>query len=490
MIQITRTTQTRITTTVPSRRVDRVRSATRAAGLCVLLAALSGAQGAVDPGPRGEPPGAGGPFVGLSPNEIAFFNAALEVFTEVDSVSGHVAGESGIGLGPTFNGNSCAQCHAQPATGGTSPAVNPQVGLATLDRVAGGEQTVPSFIKDDGPIREARFIRKPNGSKDGGVHGLFTIAGRIDAPECVLSQPDFSAELANENVIFRIPTPTFGLGLIENVPDDALSDNLDRDADRKQALGIGGRLNRTGNDGTVTRFGWKAQNKSLLVFAGEAYNVEQGVSNELFPNERNAVAGCVFNDTPEDFTSPTPAAGSASGNDHPDTVNFAIAMRLSAPPSPTTSTVSERHGAELFRTVGCILCHSETLTTARSPFTGMGNQNIHPFSDLALHHMGPGLADFIDQGLAGADEFRTALLWGVGQRIFFLHDGRAGPSKLDGGLQEAIFAHRSTNPSCNTDQVFAADGTACRSEANNVIEAYEALPDADQQDILNFLRSL
>src|SRR4029077_5624587 len=96
--------------------------------------------------------------------------------------------------------------------------------------------------------------------------------------------------------------PTFGLGLVENTPDATLQANLAATQAQRIALGIGGRLNTTGNDGSVTRFGWKAQNKSLLIFAGEAYNVEQGVSNEAFPNERSAVAGCVYNGTPEDAT--------------------------------------------------------------------------------------------------------------------------------------------------------------------------------------------
>ena len=476
---------------------------TRIAGFCLVLAgaALAYADEPVDPGPRAGDVGAGGPYPTLNDDERAFFNAALDVFKEVDSVSGNMPGERGKGLGATFNSNSCASCHAEPAALGSSPhpdlgqvrADNPQVAMASLDRVKGQEQIIPSFIRRDGPVREARYIRNPDGSKDGGVHGLYTIAGRVDAPGCNLSQPDFETELASNNVIFRIPTPTFGMGLIENVPDDALVANLARYSYEKQALGIGGKLNRTGNDGTVTRFGWKAQNKSLLIFAGEAYNVEQGVSNELFPNERAAVDSCVFNTSPEDFTNPAPAAGAGNATSHSDTVNFAVAMRLSAPPSPTTSTESELRGAALFGNgqdpgIGCVLCHSDTLTTARSPFTGMSNVDIHPFTDMALHHMGPGLADFIDQGLAGPDEFRTAPLWGVGQRIFFLHDGRAGPP--NGGLQNAIFAHRSTNPSCSDDQLYAADGTACRSEANRVIDHYEALSDSAQQDILNFLRSL
>jgi len=476
----------------------------RAISLCTLLVVgIARAQDASDPGPRPGPAGAGGPYPTLNANERAFFAATLEVFEEVDSVSGTLTGESGKGLGPTFNSNGCASCHAQPAALGSSPhptlgqvrVNNPQLTMAMLDRVPGGEQIVPSFLQNDGPVREARFITNPDGSKDGGVHGLFTIAGRVDAPGCNLPQPDFAGELARGNVIFRIPTPTFGAGLIENVPDDALVANLARDAALKQLLGIGGKLNRTGNDGTVTRFGWKAQNKSLLIFAGEAYNVEQGVSNEVFPNERAAVDGCVFNGTPEDSTNITRDGkdmGTASEMSS-DTVNFAAAIRLSAPPTPTTSSDSDLRGKALFGTsgaagIGCVLCHSETLTTGRSPFTGMGNVDIHPYSDIAVHHMGQGLADYVDQGGAGPDEFRTSPLWGVGQRIFFLHDGRAGPA--NGGLITAIFSHRSTNPSCDEKQMFAADGTACRSEANQVIDRYEALSTDEQQDLLNFLRSL
>src|SRR3954464_5555435 len=110
------------------------------------------AQTVADPGPRAGATGAGGPFAGLSTGEQAFFTEAREIFSEVDSVSGAI--EEGKGLGPTFNGNSCAQCHAEPDVGGTSPhptlghlkIANPQVGLATLDRVAGGAQKVPPFI--------------------------------------------------------------------------------------------------------------------------------------------------------------------------------------------------------------------------------------------------------------------------------------------------------------------------------------------------------
>ena len=171
--------------------------------------------------------------------------------------------------------------------------------LATLD---GATNTVPSFITANGPVREARFITNPDGSPDGGVHGLYTICGRTDADGCTLAQPNFAQQLANHNVIFRIPTPTFGLGLVEATPDSTLQANLAANRGIKSQLGIAAASTCSGNDGTITRFGWKAQNKSLMVFAGEAYNVEQGVSNEAFANERSAVAGCVFNGSPEDAT--------------------------------------------------------------------------------------------------------------------------------------------------------------------------------------------
>jgi len=437
------------------------------AGLALSVIVNSGTVAAQhDPGPRVGDAGVGGPLPGLSQDLQSFFDDARVDFMEVDSVSGTISGEEGAGLGPTFNGTGCAQCHAHPAVGGSSPMINPQVALANLD---GATNTVPSFITADGPVREARFIRNPDGSLDGGVHGLYTITGRTDAEGCTLQQPDFARQLANRNVIFRIPTPTFGLGLVEATPDSALQANLAANRWIKSQLGIGGALNTSGNDGTVTRFGWKAQNKSLMIFAGEAYNVEQGVSNEAFGNERAAVAGCVYNGSPEDATkmsdngSPTGTAAALSS----DLVNFAGFMRLTAPPTPAAMSSSAKNGASLFSSVGCALCHTTTLTTGMSKFAGMSNITYHPFSDFALHHMGSRLSDGINQGAAGPDQFRTAPLWGVGQRLFFLHDGRTSD------LLQTIQAHSSSG-----------------SEANNVIRRFNSLSRSQMQDVLNFLRSL
>jgi len=236
----------------------------RAASLLLGCATLFYAQ--TDPGPRqgnpqGRPPLAGAPLQGLNPQESAAWNAAAVTFQEVEGVA--------KGLGPRFNLDSCAGCHAYPTPGGASPLVNPQIAVAVSH---GASNQVPNFLSVNGPVRVVRFRQQPNGQPDGGVHDLFTITGRSDAPAgCTLAQPDFSN--AN-NIVFRIPTLTYGLGLIESITDSTLRANLAANAARKQSLGIRGTFNTSGNDGTITRFGWKAQNKSLLMFSGEAYNVE------------------------------------------------------------------------------------------------------------------------------------------------------------------------------------------------------------------------
>ena len=443
--------------------------------LCALAAVgLLGATQAVpnpftaaDPGVRGGPAGAGGPIAGLNAGELAFFNAGRDDFAEAEGV--------GDGLGPRFNLDSCAGCHSQPAIGGTSPAVNPQVGVAAA---FGARNTVPSFITTNGPVREARFVLKPDGTPDGGVHALFVISGRVDptgnASGCGITQDAFETQVARNNVIFRIPTPAFGTGLIEQIPDRVITANLTANAAAKQVLGISGRPNRNGNDGTITRFGWKAQNKSLLLFSGEAYNVEMGISNELFQNERDETPSCQFATVPNDVT----ATGAAGGADTISAIEkFAFFMRFLAPAAPSATApggpVSIGQGRQIFTQIGCALCHTPTLKTGDSTVVALANRDVNLYSDLLLHQMGPGLADGVSQGLAAGDEFRTAPLWGLGQRIFFLHDGRTKD------LSDAIRAHRSLG-----------NGKFGPSEANAVVDKFKNLSEPDKQNLLNFLRSL
>jgi CxxC motif-containing protein (DUF1111 family) len=271
------------------------------------------------------------------------------------------------------------------------------------------------------------------------------------------------------NVIFRIPTPVFGAGLIDSITDTTIKTNLSSDPlGLKQLFGIRGRVNTNGNDGTVTRFGWKAQNKSLLIFAGEAYNVEMGVTSENFPNEREEDPKCATNSLSENET------GFDTANSPADIVGFMGFMRFLDQPKrscggsrqpPCSDSVV--NGRRLFNTVGCSLCHTPSLSTGLSQIDALNGQQANLFSDLALHHMGSGLADNVSQGVAGPDEFRTAPLWGLGQRAFFLHDGRTSD------LLQTILAHSGSG-----------------SEANVVIQIFQALLPSQKQDILNFLRSL
>jgi Di-haem oxidoreductase, putative peroxidase len=252
---------------------------------------------AKDPGVRGGPPGAGGPLQGLTGVEGEMFTTGLADFNEAEEVD--------EGLGPRFNFTGCGGCHSQPAVGGTSPAANP---LVQVPGVLGFRNNViPSFITANGPIREARFQFNRDGSRDGGVHALFVISGHRDAPGCFIRQEDFETQVRNNNIAFRIPTPTFGTGLIEQVRDSAILANLAANSATKASLGISGRPNRNGNDGTISRFGWKAQNQSLLLFSGEAYNVEMGITNELFQIERDETPGCQFATVPNDVTRSGPS---------------------------------------------------------------------------------------------------------------------------------------------------------------------------------------
>ncbi len=446
----------------------------------------------VDPGVRGGAAGAGQPLASVSANanDLAFFNAGLGQFNESQTVTG-----DNVGLGPRFNLDSCGGCHAQPAAGGTGPAVNPQFTIISRGVASSATNTRPSFITQNGPVREARFpfffnangtanVNNPNG----GVETIFTIAGRADlaaGKTCAgLPQPGFAQAQAANNIIFRIPTPVFGSGLMANIDDSTLLNN--QAAQAGNAFGVAGDFNHNGNDGTISRFGWKAQNKSLMIFSGEAYNVEMGVSNELFTQDRplpgeggsggtggrGFAANCLNTagvGYPEDISHSDGTDASSSSS---DVTLFAVFMQFLAPPTPSTTVpggaTSIARGRTLFSSVGCALCHTPSLTTQPSQLTaGLGNATANLFSDLEIHHMGTGLADNVSQGGAGGDQFRSAPLWGLGQRIFFLHDGRTT------SLITTINAHGSTG-----------------SEANASLNAAAALSLTDQQNLINFLRSL
>jgi CxxC motif-containing protein (DUF1111 family) len=452
----------------------------------------------IDPGVQAANRNTGAGVASLSTTDGSqqFFQDGLSRFLAVDTVSN----STNVGLGPRFNSDSCVSCHSQPAPGGSGPAVNPQFTFTNgTPPLVAPNNTTPYFIKANGPTREARFPfffdssgNVNTNAPNGGVEDLFTVTGRADAGSCALSQPPFQeAEQAN-NIIFRIPLPIFGDGLVENLDDSSLLSN--QSANLNNNFGVAGTFNHNGNDGTIARFGWKAQNKSLELFAGEAYNVEQGVSNEVFTQDRplpeddqsgtGLPANCLnlsLKGYPEDSTNFTATPGAdqfATNASVPsDVVQFAMFMRLLAPP-PTggvvlngqpVSATTISNGAALFSSVGCATCHNSVINSTQpsSLTASLSKQPVNAFSDFEIHHMGAGLADNVSQGGAGGDQFKTAPLWGLGQRIFLLHDGRTA------NLYKAILSHQSEG-----------------SEANTVVDNFTDLTISQQQAVLDFLRSL
>jgi CxxC motif-containing protein (DUF1111 family) len=448
----------------------------------------------IDPGVQGGGARAGSPLPSVTATDgsLQFFQNGQRRFQDVESVSNSPTGNNG--LGPRFNFVQCSGCHAQPAVGGTGPANNPQFQLIANGFVNGSTNRIPSFITANGPTREVRFpfffdqFGNPNpNAPNGGVEDLFTVSGRTDAGSCSLQQPSFAQAQFTNNIIFRIPTPVFGAGLIENLDDSTLLAN--QEAHENNTFGISGTFNRNGNDGTISRFGWKAQNKSLELFAAEAYNVEMGISNEIFPQDRPLpgeelrtglppsclnLSGSGYPEDTTNYAAKTSADPYATNASIPsDTVQFAMFMRLLAAPTPSTTTpggtTSINNGRALFGAIGCATCHTATVgnTQASNFTTSLSNAPVNAFSDLEIHHMGTGLADNVSQGGAGGDQFRTAPLWGLSQRIFLLHDGRTT------NLMNAIEAHQSSG-----------------SEGTQVEENFDLLSPAQKQDLLNFLRSL
>jgi len=317
------------------------------------------------------------------------------------------------------------------------------------------------------------------------VHQLWVVTGIKTDPtisNCSIVQPDFSGQFRAGNLSFRIPLQMLGLGLIDSIQDREILGRFNATANLRAGLGITGHPNHSGNDGTITRFGWKAQNKSITMFAAEAYNVEMGITNELFPTATEEDPNCngSAKPAPNDVTRTATDDETNDGFNNPlhimaDWMQFQLLMRFTDAPQPDPNpSPSARHGRDVFRTTGCALCHTPTMRTAPAMNSAvLENRPVNLFSDLLVHHMGGGLADDIIQGAAGPDEFRTTPLWGVGQRLFFLHDGRTS------NLLEAINQHFSP-----------ASGDYPASEANGVINNFQSLSPTDKQAILDFLRSL
>jgi CxxC motif-containing protein (DUF1111 family) len=358
--------------------------------------------------------GIGDPFPELTPADQAAFEEGRDAFQEEEGVRD--------GLGPVFNGTSCAQCHFNPAVGGDSNIVETRFGTTDKNKFDALGDLGGSLIQSQG-IGHVGGCREP-------------VVGETVPPDATI-------------VTGRKTTPLFGLGLVDAVPDSTF-ENLTQNGGKVNLV-----LDPRSGTRKVGKFGWKAQVSSLLVFSGDAYLNEMGITSPLFPNEQcpngrcDMIAACDPVADPED--------------DGADVQAFDDFMTLLAPIPRGTITPSVAAGEGVFNRIGCEGCHVSTLTTGPSDIAALNQQPFHPYSDFLLHHMGT-LGDGIEQGKAAGDEMRTAPLWGLRFRSRFLHDARTN------SLGEAIAAH---------------DGAA-----KAAADAFRQLNAADRQALLDFLGSL
>ena len=363
----------------------------------------------------------GTPLPGITPVEFEEFRLGLDDFLEVEA--------SEEGLGPAFNGTSCAVCHNIPAIGGAGTMAELRAGRRNE---SGGFETL-------------------DGSGDTLFH-MFSVPGHGCQPVLPADTTVFAR---------RVPIPLFGAGLVEAIPDQtllSLEDPFDRNGD-----GVSGRaaviLDVETGERRVGRFGWKAQHATLITFGADAYRNEMGITNDLFPRESafgitaDRMQLCDPFSDPEDIRDPR---SRRRGID-----NFASFMRFLAPVARENVTGQIRSGEQIFAAVGCAACHVPALETGPSANPLFNRKIVALFSDLLLHDIGTG--DGIEQGAAEANEIRTPALWGLRFRRPLMHDGTAT-------LEEAIRRHAR--------------------EADLARRGFERLGDADRAALLAFLGSL
>jgi len=353
----------------------------------------------------------GDPLSGLSAEEVQSFADGKAAFEAIE--------DAAEGLGPVFNGTSCAGCHNVGATGGGSETLETRFAAAhngsfdALDRLGG------SLIQTDGI----------------GAAGDCDYVGEVVPAEATI-------------VAQRRATPLFGLGLVDAVPDTTFVALAATEARRQPSTA--GRPNMVTDVSTgqiaVGKFGWKSQVPNLLHFSAEAYLNEMGITTPLFPDEV-----CPQGDCSVLTCDPVPGVD----DDLEDVELFADFMSFLAPPPPLRATRSFQRsdsarrgqarndgsaprsradGYRLFTQIGCADCHVRSLASGPSPVAALRFRTFQPYSDFLLHDMGS-LGDGIEQGEASGREMRTAPLWGLRLFTTFLHDGSAAT------IADAILAH-------------------------------------------------
>jgi len=364
----------------------------------------------------------GGPLTGITPTEFSEFRLGLDDFTEVETAE--------EGLGPAYNGTSCAVCHNVPTIGGGGVILELRAGY----RDSAGAHT------------------GLNPAGDTLIHLLST-----PAHACQVQMPDDVTVIAR-----RAPIPLFGAGLVEAIPDEtllALEDPVDRDRD-----GVSGRaaivVDIASGQRRVGRFGWKAQHATLLAFGADAYRNEMGITNDLFPQESAFGISVAQMRSCDPFPDPEDKRDPHTGRRGID--NFESFMRFLAPVSRSHVDDTTLAGERLFAAIGCAACHVRQLTTGPSAHPAFNRRSIDLFSDLLLHDVGTG--DDIQQAAAEPGEIRTPALWGLRFRRPFLHDGSAVT------IADAVERHAG--------------------EADLARRGFQRLTPDDRMRLLAFLRSL
>ena len=356
-------------------------------------------------------------------------------------------------LGPKFIARSCVECHVN-----NGRALPPAIGAPMLKSVVKvGADANGSPHPTLGSVLQPQSIGGP-------AEGSATIASYTntsglygDGTAFSLRKPNYAFQGTTPAYFSaRIAPPLVGLGLLEAISEStitALADPNDTNAD-----GISGRMQKvvdpeTG-DQRLGRFTGKAGKARLSHQIASALNTDMGVTTAIFPNPDGATTG----GTPE-----------LAAADLDKMTRYTALLGVSARRDLTD--VQALRGEQLFTTAQCVKCHAPDLTTGpHHPMTELRNQTIHPYTDLLLHDMGPGLADNMGENGATGSEWRTPPLWSIGLTAgvsggeAYLHDGRAR------SLEEAILWHGG--------------------EAEASKEAFRTMPTADRAAIIRFLKSL
>jgi CxxC motif-containing protein (DUF1111 family) len=374
----------------------------------------------------------GAPLPGLTAQQLQQFAVGLAQFNSVETIAD--------GLGPAFNAQSCVACHSVPVVGGSSA------------------------------ITETRFGRLVNGV----FNPLANESGSLLHQACIYPMFQMVVPLDANVVAQRKANPLFGLGLIEAIPDAEIIANVHN----PPADGISGTpamiVDAASGQTRVGRFGWKAQQATLLTFSADAYLNEMGITtripgftNDIAPNGNQSLlldyepslTGYAFNQL-QDLPNGGPPQTDGGTADIDEFNDF---MLMLANPPGVPLSQSAQQGQQIFTQINCVACHKAQMTTGPHPIAALAFQNVPLYSDLLLHDMGT-LGDGIAQGAATTTQMRTQPLWGLRVRGPYLHDGRAST------IDAAIRLH---------------DG-----EATTVRNRYIQLTPQQQQELVDFLNSI